>query len=149
MRISKNNLLEKIVYLNVSNTTSTLWSLSGNQKRSWKNAQVSIYSAKIFRVSFEAIRGKDVNSDISIDDIEFLEKASSIFSGFNNDINQTLVETDVFNFIFVIVEYYSNSDILNRTVFKIVQNVIQTKGDEAQNSIRYMIEDTDLIQFLV
>jgi len=81
--------------------------------------------------------------------IEFLEKASSIFSGFNNDINQTLVETDVFNFIFVIVEYYSNSDILNRTVFKIVQNVIQTKGDEAQNSIRYMIEDTDLIQFLV
>ena len=52
--------------------------------------------------------------------IEFLEKASSIFSGFNNDINQTLVETDVFNFIFVIVEYYSNSDILNRTVFKIV-----------------------------
>lgn len=52
--------------------------------------------------------------------IEFLEKASSIFSGFNNDINQTIVETDVLNFIFVIIEYYSNSDILNRTVLKIV-----------------------------
>ena len=52
--------------------------------------------------------------------IEFLEKASSIFSGFNNDINQTIVETDILNFIFVIVEYYSNSDILNRTIFKII-----------------------------
>lgn len=52
--------------------------------------------------------------------IEFLEKASSIFIGFNNDINQTIVETDVLNFIFVIIEYYSNSDILNRTVLKIV-----------------------------
>lgn len=56
--------------------------------------------------------------------IEFLEKASSIFSGFNNDINQTIVETDVLNFIFVIIEYYSNSDILNRTALKIVKNVI-------------------------
>lgn len=81
--------------------------------------------------------------------IEFLEKASSIFSGFNNDINQTIVETDVLNFIFVIIEYYSNSDILNRTVLKIVQNIIFTKGEEAQNLIRYMIEDTDLISFLI
>ena len=62
----------------MSNTTSALWSLSGNQKRSWKNAQVSIYSAKIFRVSFEAIRGKSANSDIAIDDIEFLEKPCSL-----------------------------------------------------------------------
>jgi hypothetical protein len=68
----------KIVYLNVSNTTSALWSLSGNQKNSWKNAQISIYSAKAFRVSFEAIRGQSSTSDIAIDDIEFLEKPCSL-----------------------------------------------------------------------
>ena len=66
------------VYLNVTNTTSALWSLSGNQKNSWKNAQVSIFSAKTFRVSFEAIRGETYNSDIAIDDVEFLEKPCSI-----------------------------------------------------------------------
>ena len=29
--------------------------------------------------------------------IEFLEKASTVFSGFKKDINSTLVEKDIFN----------------------------------------------------
>ena len=44
--------------------------------------------------------------------IEFLEKASSTFSGFRNDINQALIESEIFVYIFDILEYHSNSDIL-------------------------------------
>ena len=62
----------------MSNTTSALWSLGGNQGNSWKNAQVTIHSAKTFRVSFEAVRGDSFESDIAIDDIEFVEKTCSI-----------------------------------------------------------------------
>lgn len=57
--------------------------------------------------------------------MEFLEKASSTFSGFAGDINQTLVEKDVFNLIYVILEHFPNSDMLNRTVFKILENIIK------------------------
>jgi len=51
--------------------------------------------------------------------IEFIEKSSAIFSGFYNDINQTLIDKDIFNYIFEILEFYPNSDILNQTVTKI------------------------------
>ena len=51
--------------------------------------------------------------------IEFIEKSSSIFSGFYNDINQTLIDKDIFNYIFEILEFYPHSDILNHTISKI------------------------------
>jgi hypothetical protein len=56
--------------------------------------------------------------------IEFIEKASSVFSGFMNDMNKTLVDKDMFNYMFDILEYYKNSDIMNRTVTKILTNIM-------------------------
>lgn len=38
--------------------------------------------------------------------IEFIEKASQVFSGFLNDMNRTLVDKDIFNYMFDILEYY-------------------------------------------
>ena len=61
--------------------------------------------------------------------IEFIEKSSSIFSGFYNDINQTLIDKDIFNYIFDILEYYSNSDILNQTITKLLSNIMRSKND--------------------
>jgi hypothetical protein len=57
--------------------------------------------------------------------IEFLERSSTIFQGFAGDINQTLVEKDVFNQIYVILEHFPNSDILNKTVFNILENIVK------------------------
>ena len=45
--------------------------------------------------------------------IEFIEKASVTFSGFSYDINQLLIDKDIFNYMFDIVEYYKLSDFLN------------------------------------
>ena len=62
--------------------------------------------------------------------IEFLEKSSSTFQGFPHDINQTLIDIDLYEYIFDIVEYYDKSDFLLQKVFKIAQNIIKDKNEE-------------------
>jgi hypothetical protein len=81
--------------------------------------------------------------------IEFIEKASSVFTGFMNDINKTLVDKDIFNYIFDILEYYPNSDILNKTVSKIIENIMKSKNDDVPEMLKYLLEDTKLVPFLV
>ena len=44
--------------------------------------------------------------------MDFLEQASGVFSGFSFDINKTIVDRDVFSFMFDILEYYNYRDIL-------------------------------------
>jgi hypothetical protein len=44
--------------------------------------------------------------------IEFLEISSTTFTGFPHDINQTLIDIDLYNYIFDLMEYYNNSDFL-------------------------------------
>ena len=66
------------VYLNVTNTTSLIWTQNGNKKNQWNNARVTINSAKYFRVNIEAIRGSSQFSDIAIDDIDFVEKSCNL-----------------------------------------------------------------------
>ena len=81
--------------------------------------------------------------------IEFIEKASAVFSGFINDINQTLVDKDIFNYMFDILEYYQNSDVLNRTVVRILLNMMRSKSDDVPEMLKYLLEDTKLVNFLV
>lgn len=57
--------------------------------------------------------------------MEFLAKASSVFSGFKNDINATLIEKDVFNQILTIIEYYSEADLFNRQAFSILEAIVR------------------------
>lgn len=81
--------------------------------------------------------------------IEFIEKASAVFSGFINDINQTLVDKDIFNYMFDILEYYQNSDVLNRSVVNILLNMMRSKSDDVPEMLKYLLEDTKLVNFLV
>ena len=81
--------------------------------------------------------------------IEFIEKSSSIFSGFYNDINQTLIDKDIFNYIFEILEFYPNSDILNQTVTKIFQSIMKSKNEDVPEMLKYLLEETKLITFLI
>lgn len=81
--------------------------------------------------------------------IEFIEKASTVFSGFLNDMNKTLIDKDIFNFMFDILEYYKNSDIMNQTITKILTNIMKSKSDEVPEMMKYLLEDTKLVQFLV
>lgn len=81
--------------------------------------------------------------------IEFLEKASSTFCGFQYDINQMIIEKDLFIYLFDILEYYKYSDFLHNSVFKIIENILKAKNDDIQEMVRYMIEDTPLIKFLI
>ena len=55
--------------------------------------------------------------------IDFLEKASSAFSGFQYDINQMIIEKDLFLYLFDIVEYYKFSDFLIKKIFKIIKGL--------------------------
>lgn len=52
------------------------------------------------------------------------------FSGFSYDINQLLIDKDIFNYIFDIVEYYKLSDFLSQKVFKLIHNIIKAKNDD-------------------
>jgi len=81
--------------------------------------------------------------------IEFIEKASMTFSGFKNDINELIIEKDVFNYMFDILEYYKLSDMLCQKVFKLIENIIKSKNEDIQEMIRYLIEETRMIQFLI
>lgn len=81
--------------------------------------------------------------------IEFIEKASITFSGFSYDINQLLIDKDIFNYIFDILEYYKLSDFLSQKVFKLIDNIIKAKNDDIQDMVKYLLEDTRLVSFLI
>ena len=81
--------------------------------------------------------------------VEFLEKASTMFSGFLYDINQMIIEKDIFIYMFDIVEYYSNSDFIIQKVFKILTNIFKARNEDIQNMVWYLLEDTRLIPFLL
>ena len=52
--------------------------------------------------------------------IDFLEKASSTFCGFKYDINQMIIDKDLFFYLFEIIQYFRFSDFLLSKVFKIL-----------------------------
>jgi hypothetical protein len=62
--------------------------------------------------------------------IDFVTKASCTFTGFSYDINQMLIEKDVFIYLFDIIEYYKFSDFLLEKVFKILTNILTAKNDD-------------------
>jgi hypothetical protein len=62
--------------------------------------------------------------------IEFLEISSSTFTGFPHDINQTLIDIDMYEYIFEIMGKYHNSDFLLQKVSKITQNIIKDRNEE-------------------
>jgi hypothetical protein len=51
--------------------------------------------------------------------------------------------------MFDILEYYRNSDIMNRTVSKILVNIMRSKSDDVPEMLKYLLEDTKLVQFLL
>jgi hypothetical protein len=81
--------------------------------------------------------------------VEFLEKSSMTFSGFSSDINQLIIEKDVFNFMFDILEYYRLSDVFSQKVFKLITNIIKSKNEDISEMIRYLVEETTMIKFLI
>ena len=81
--------------------------------------------------------------------VEFLEKASSMFSGFARDVNYTIVETGFFEKIFEILVYFNCSDILNQKIFKIIDNILRDKNDEAHEVIQNMIVKGGMVSFLL
>ena len=81
--------------------------------------------------------------------IDFMEKCSSTFTGFPHDINQTLVDIDLYDYIFDIVEFYDRSDFLMQKVFKLTQNIIKDRNDEVADSLKVLFDETRLIDFLI
>jgi hypothetical protein len=75
------------VYVNVSNTTSLVWTQNGNKGNRWNFGQISVKSGKSFRLLIEAVRGKDFRSDIAIDDIDFIEKSCDNLPDNSNPTN--------------------------------------------------------------
>lgn len=72
--------------------------------------------------------------------IEFLEKASSTFSGFPHDINQTILDIDFYDYIFDILEYFDMSDFLHQKVFKITSNIINDKSEEVHEMLQVLFD---------
>jgi hypothetical protein len=66
------------IYLNALNTRTLVWTQNGNKFNKWYNGQVSVTSARSFRIEIEAVRGKGVLSDIAIDDLDFIERSCPI-----------------------------------------------------------------------
>lgn len=60
-----------------------------------------------------------------------------------------IIEKDILIYMFDIVEFYPNSDFLISKVFKIISNIFNAKNDDVQDMVRYLIEDTQLIPFLL
>lgn len=81
--------------------------------------------------------------------IEFLEKCSTTFTGFAHDINQTLIDIDLYEYIFDILEFYNNSDFLMQKVFKITTNIIKDRSDEVTEPLKVLFDQTRLIDFLI
>lgn len=74
--------------------------------------------------------------------IEFLEVASTTFTGFKFDLNHVIIEKELFIYLFDICEYYPNSDFLIQKVFKIIENIFKAKNDDVSEMVRYLLEDT-------
>ena len=74
--------------------------------------------------------------------IEFLEVASTTFSGFKFDLNHVIIEKELFIYLFDICEYFPNSDFLISKVFKIIENIFKAKNDDVSEMVRYLLEDT-------
>jgi hypothetical protein len=72
-----------------------------------------------------------------------------MFSGFSRDINYTIVETKFFEMIFGILEYFNCSDILNQKIFKIVDNILKDKSEDAHEMIQNMINKSEMVTFLI
>jgi hypothetical protein len=60
-----------------------------------------------------------------------------------------IIEKELFIYLFDIMEYYKNSDFLLTKIFKILDNILRAKNDDIQEMVRYLIEDTPLIPFLI
>jgi len=60
-----------------------------------------------------------------------------------------IIEKEIFIYLFDIIEYYKQSDYLVCKVFKILENIFKAKNDDIGDMIRYLIEDTPLVPFLI
>ncbi|CAF0741650.1 unnamed protein product, partial [Brachionus calyciflorus] len=67
------------IYSNSTNSSTLLWSQSGNKGNVWLNGQVNIISARSFRIFIEGIKGPNARSDIALDDFDFIERPCNIF----------------------------------------------------------------------
>mmetsp|Transcript_15898 Transcript_15898/g.24502 ORF Transcript_15898/g.24502 Transcript_15898/m.24502 type:complete len:229 (+) Transcript_15898:2129-2815(+) len=81
--------------------------------------------------------------------IEFLEVASSQFSGFPQDVNSTIVREGILQQLLGLIKFFPSSDILNQKVFKIFTNIVQSRTEEAPDLIKALFDDTTLISFLI
>jgi len=72
-----------------------------------------------------------------------------MFSGFSRDINYTIVETKFFEIIFSILEYFNCSDILNQKIFKIIDNILRDKSEDAHEMVQSMINKSEMVTFLI
>lgn len=79
------------VYTNSSGSRTLVWTQFGNKNNAWFNGQVSIVSAKSFRLTIEATRGKSISSDIAIDDLEIIERACTISPDNAWPVNQVTI----------------------------------------------------------
>jgi hypothetical protein len=111
-------------------------------------------TAQAIEDRFEQLEAADADTRIPLGSyflnlIQFLEKASATFLGFKYDINHMIIEKELFLYLFDIMEYYRFSDILLSSIFRIIDNILRAKNEDAQEMVRYMIEDTPLIKFLI
>ena len=60
-----------------------------------------------------------------------------------------IIEKELFIYLFDICIYYKHSDFLLSKVFKILENIMRAKNEDIQDMVRYLIEDTPLIPFLI
>lgn len=81
------------IYTNVTNTGSLLWTQNGNKGQQWLNGRFSIISAQAFRLSFEAVRGINLQSSIAIDDIDLIEKSCDFYPEDANPNNFVTIAT--------------------------------------------------------
>lgn len=72
-----------------------------------------------------------------------------MFSGFQKDINYTIVETNFFEKVFEILVYFNCSDILNQKIFKIIDNILKDKNEDAHEMINTMMSKSGMVTFLL
>ncbi|XP_078575824.1 MAM domain-containing glycosylphosphatidylinositol anchor protein 1-like [Branchiostoma floridae x Branchiostoma japonicum] len=63
------------VSVKAGNTTTEIWSRSGNQGNQWFSVAVSIPVTGSYQVIFEGVRGGNALGDIAIDDVSILQEA--------------------------------------------------------------------------
>ena len=56
----------------VTDTESLVWHKDGDQGSDWKQASIDVGEKKNFKIKFTGIVGKNHQSDIAIDDIQFI-----------------------------------------------------------------------------